>query len=726
MHLDPRPSVVTSGIAGNETETGPAPGAYATFGPEALQVFALCGLAIAQPLFDLLGRNSTFLVVHDVGGFELVVFAFALILVPPLVILAALSLVRLVSARAAWWMFCGIAGLLVALFVVPAADRALGLADWVWFGGMVIVAVGTASVFARFRMVRGFATYLSPAPILFLALFLFVSPANALLSDTDPAAVVGASTATTPVVMVVLDEFPLGAIIDGDGRLDTGRFPGFARLAGMSTWYPNALTVSTQTHLAVPAILTGLVPRDRAAAPIAAVYPRNLFTMLGRTGPVNAIEDVTHLCPDSVCDDQPSSSRGDLLSDTAVVLGHNILPDGLETDWLPSLDGQWSDFGNDPETVAPSSASAPSAAAYLSALERRRIETGGRADPVLLFKEFIGSIHGPARPALWYGHFHFPHRTYKRLPDGTAYIDPPALPVRDQWPLTTQLAGLQVTRLMLQTAYADRLLNDLLDRLEREEMLDRALLVVMADHGQSFQVPTDVRGLKDMNATSRDEVVPVPLFVKYPDRPRARVDRRFTETIDVLPTIADALDADLPSDWKLDGVSLLAPPPSRARTSSFVDEADPDLLRDVRAARMGRWIREQMVIQTSDQRDLYRLAPYGALVGRPVTELRPGPRIAGTKVHINAPAAYRDVQPASGRLPALMRARMSGVDGDHVAVALNGTIAGVGPIYADGDAAEAAAVLDPSYFRPGANTLALYRVSGDPAAPALQLIVSRR
>jgi hypothetical protein len=35
-------------------------------GVRALRIFA-----IAQPLFDLLGRNSTFLVVHGVGGVQL-------------------------------------------------------------------------------------------------------------------------------------------------------------------------------------------------------------------------------------------------------------------------------------------------------------------------------------------------------------------------------------------------------------------------------------------------------------------------------------------------------------------------------------------------------------------------------------------------------------------------------------------------------------------------------
>ena len=697
----------------------------ATLRSEALQIFALCGFAIAQPLFDLVGRNPTFLVVHDVGGVGLVAFALALVLVPPALLVGVLSLVRLASARAAWRLFCVFAGALVALFVVPALDRAVGISDGIWLGALLLVGVGAGMLFARARSLRRFATYLALAPVLFVVLFLVTSPAHALLADNDPAAIAGPSTATTPVVELVFDEFPLGAIVDAQGHLDEARFPGFARLARLSTWYPNTTTVSTQTHLAVPAILSGRIP-DPDAAPVAAVYPRTLFTMLGRSGPVRATEDVTHLCPDSICGSRPTVSSTSLLKDTAIVLGHSILPDGMESEWLPSLDGRWSDFGDESAAVEPSGAPPPSAKKYLDALSRTRAAAGGRTDPVVLFKQFVASIKGPARPALWYGHFHLPHRTYKRLPNGALYIDPSVWSqIRDKWPLTTSLSGFQATRLMLQTAYADHLLGELLDRLDHEKLLDRAMVVVVADHGQSLQEPTNTRGLAGITKVNRDEVLPVPLFVKYPGESQGRIDRRHAETIDILPTIADELDAQLPSDWKFDGSSLLKPPVSRRPTSSLLT-GPPELFTDVRAARMGRWMRRQIVAEHDDQSDLYRLAPYGALVGRPAAELNPIAARDATAT-IDSASAYDDVQPTSGRLPALVRARLSGIDGndgDHIAVALNGTIAGVGPMYRDGGL-RAAAVVDPVYFRAGANTVTLYRVTGDAPAPTLQAITTR-
>ena len=55
-----------------------------------------------------------------------------------------------------------------------------------------------------------------------------------------------------PVVFLMLDEFPQGALLDTNGALDAKRFPGFARLVSVSTWYPGATTVAPWTNLAVP------------------------------------------------------------------------------------------------------------------------------------------------------------------------------------------------------------------------------------------------------------------------------------------------------------------------------------------------------------------------------------------------------------------------------------------------------------------------------------------
>ena len=73
---------------------------------------------------------------------------------------------------------------------------------------------------------------------------------------------------TRPVVMVVFDELPLTSLLDGRGRIDRFRYPNFAALAGDSTWYANATTVSDSTKLAIPSILDGRLPKvGRAGHP---------------------------------------------------------------------------------------------------------------------------------------------------------------------------------------------------------------------------------------------------------------------------------------------------------------------------------------------------------------------------------------------------------------------------------------------------------------------------
>ena len=66
----------------------------------------------------------------------------------------------------------------------------------------------------------------------------------------------------------------------------------------------------------------------------------------------------------------------------------------------------------------------------------------------------------------------------------------------------------------------------------------------------------------------------IPLFIKYPKQPHGTIDRRKAETIDVMPTIADALHAQLPADWKFDGTSLLKPAPKRHRSLVNIKHTD--------------------------------------------------------------------------------------------------------------------------------------------------------
>jgi hypothetical protein len=239
------------------------------------QLFGLSGLAFAQPLFDLLGKNPTFFVAHDVEGSSLVFFALGVILVPPLVLFAVLSAVRLVSAAAARYVRAGMVGFLLAVAVVTPLDGTFAWSVTSWVIALVAAVVAFGYAYDRFGGLRTFVSYLAFAPVIFVVIFLFFSPANALVSSSDPAqAAVDLQGTKTPVVVVVLDELPLGVLLDPSGKIDARRFPNFARLAGVSTWYPNAHTVALQTDFAVPAIMTGELPTGNPL-PIAADHPRS-------------------------------------------------------------------------------------------------------------------------------------------------------------------------------------------------------------------------------------------------------------------------------------------------------------------------------------------------------------------------------------------------------------------------------------------------------------------
>ena len=91
------------------------------------------------------------------------------------------------------------------------------------------------------------------------------------------------------VVMIVMDEFPLASLLDGKGHIDTSLYPNFAALAHDGSWYRNNTTVAPHTTTAVPAILTGRYPND-SGVPIAAEYPHNIFTLLGKQYRMNVHE----------------------------------------------------------------------------------------------------------------------------------------------------------------------------------------------------------------------------------------------------------------------------------------------------------------------------------------------------------------------------------------------------------------------------------------------------
>ena len=108
---------------------------------------------------------------------------------------------------------------------------------------------------------------------------------------------------------------------------------------------------------------------------------------------------------------------------------------------------------------------------------------------------------------------------------------------------------------LLQLAYTDRLLGEVIDRLEKQGIWDDALVVVTADHGEGFIPGGAGRQLTD-EPESQAQVAWVPMFLKEPGQSKGTVSDANWEHVDLLPTMADALDRKLP--FKVDGISQLS------------------------------------------------------------------------------------------------------------------------------------------------------------------------
>src|SRR5687767_10213805 len=90
---------------------------------DGVHLVVLSGFALAQPLFDLLGKNASFFVAHGSTAWDIVVFALLVTLVPAAVILGGELVAGLLDSRARIGVHLGAVGFLTALVALQAAKR---------------------------------------------------------------------------------------------------------------------------------------------------------------------------------------------------------------------------------------------------------------------------------------------------------------------------------------------------------------------------------------------------------------------------------------------------------------------------------------------------------------------------------------------------------------------------------------------------------------------------
>jgi hypothetical protein len=182
---------------------------------------------------------------------------------------------------------------------------------------------------------------------------------------------------------------------------------------------------------------------------------------------------------------------------------------------------------------------------------------GDRFQPLVSFISDLGLY---PEETVHFIHVMLPHRPFQYLPSGRAYTNQKDIKglsfMRESTTKVVQgqqlLADRFHQRHLLQTAYVDGLLGRLISAMKSAEIYAESLLIVVADHGISYQQNMPIRYPMQKNF---GEVAFVPLFIKYPFQDRARELDMNAETIDILPTIIDVLG--IKTTWKFDGQSLL-------------------------------------------------------------------------------------------------------------------------------------------------------------------------
>jgi len=575
-----------------------------------LQLFllplALCGFAIAQPVYNLLLQTPVFLVARQNTQADVWALVLILSFVLPVVLVWPAWLTHrrwpVFSSRWCW----AISSIFATLFVAQLLQASAG-PFWLLYIGLASVTGITISWILLFSRWSILGTALAALAVLFPFWFLLFSP---VLNQVENYAAVPTDRKILEpplpdIVFVLLDELPMATLVDDKGQVDKSLFPGFARLQSMSNWYFDTTSVSDGTGAAVPAILTSRYPNDNSMGLTVAAQPVNLFTILRHHYGYNVVETVTRFCPQSLC---PRVGPGfysrvnALLLDLAAIYLHRVVPDHWASS-LPVVTNNWSGFFAERQVFFPEGW--PKHAGAQTLIDRPGF-----------FNQFTSSIRKDDKPILNFMHILFPHGPTAYLPSGENYGH---AWMRGQfkevwgdveWGL---ISGKQ--RHFLQVQYTDRLLNNLFDHLQEERILDDSLVVVVADHGINFALNDTRRALSDINQAA---LLRVPLFIKLPGQLHGQRLNRPAMTIDILPTILATLGFSSDS-LELDGVDLGAPASALRRQRKAnsqldlklknLDEADLDI--------------DNLVIENRRQlklnepaRALWEIGPYDSFRGQ--------------------------------------------------------------------------------------------------------------
>lgn len=533
-----------------------------SFSTQATHLFVFCVFAITQPTLALFEKSPQFFFARGAHASDILLWLLILVFAVPIFLTVVLALVSAVNRHVGRIVYNIQVLLLVVLVAIPVLMRTGYLSDKEVLIGASCIALVFLLLYLLFEPVKQLLTFLVIGLVAFPLSFIlhpdlrpYIFAADEATRSTNVDAKSLVEVEPISVVMVVFDELPLFSLLNKQRLINEHRYPNFARLAATSTWYRNASAMGGTTLNALPAILTGQYPPEEIKMPNHLAHPQNLFTLMGNSHVINAAQGFGTLCPPNLCEKTDERALAErirlLLEDSVYVYAHIVVPRSY-AQALPAVNQGWQGFGGGRDN-SPGKLRSRGKKRHFP----KNVGHGDRHPPEYTepLTKFIDSIKDPRTPQLDYLHVVLPHVPFKFLPSGKRYngedfksID--GLTVHkwtSRWPA---IQGLQ--RALLQLAYVDLELGKLLTKLESSGVFDKALVIITADHGASYH---PYGGRRLLTRKNYMDILPVPLFIKMPGQRTGAIDDSNVETVDIVPTIADALNIQL--TYEVDGSSLL-------------------------------------------------------------------------------------------------------------------------------------------------------------------------
>lgn len=686
-----------------------------------LHLLALNAFALAQPIMDRLKSNVAYLILEDYSALAVLLTLALLMIVPPVGIwlmfrgVCCIGMSRTGSVILNGSM--GLYGILTMLMLTRWVCSSLRLLEH----GIpeTVIAVAAVVTGAFLPMLRNRSEWFRQGLSL-LAIGLLLFPAGLLMSapirqhvlklETPPEQQRGTIKNPVPVVMIILDGLSGMSLLNRQHELDSNRYPSFARLAAGSHFYRNATTVHTRTDHAVPALLASTIPEEWRT-PVEADYPRNLFRRIfdSQQYDMSVFEPVTQLCPAELRQIDHRWSlmqqiRALLTTTLAVYVQMSLPQEMLGT--MQIIPREW--FGLIPRAIDGRKSM------------KGQIVYAWDENRTVQFEHFLECLAPTERPGFRFLHIALPHYPWSILPSGQSCLQYPKISqptygllhetwTTDPWPVQQAWQ-----RNLLQLQYADHCLGRMLDILESTGQLQKALVIVTADHGMSF-VPG--ASLRDPTDATLPDILPIPLFVKLPGQTQGSISDRNVETIDILPTIAEVLQMDAAPEWQ--GASLLSGEerPRKTVRGSLNTVLEPDF-----QARYRHIERLTDVFGTGGVEDrIGKLNQRPDLVGRLVSEFTVEPSEWVTLATHRRVQSLVKVQPGelgTEYVPALIHGKLRGKSRPtapvFLAVAIDGRICVTTRTSTDQQIGLAWSVLIPPEELPAESTLLeIYEISSE-------------